>query len=90
MDTETRPTGLKTNTIFRPEKEKNNGKETRHQRSQDSLHCPKDTLIKPNTLQTGLFQPKIIKYKRRAFNRKIEIKPIPILLNVSLTTNNHF
>ena len=31
----------------------------------------------------------IVKFKTRAFNRKIEIKPIPILLN-SLTANNHF
>ena len=36
------------------EKEKNE-KETRHQRRHDSLHCPKDTLEKPNKLQTGLF-----------------------------------
>ena len=33
---------------------------------------------------------KIVKYKPRAFNRKTEIKPIPILLNISLTANNHF
>ena len=32
----------------------------------------------------------IVRYKPRAFNRKIEIKPIPILLNISLTMNNHF
>ena len=36
------------------------------------------------------FRFKIVKYKPRAFNRKIEIKPIPILLNISLTANNHF
>ena len=30
------------------------------------------------------------KCKTRAFSRKIEIKPIPILLNISLTENNHF
>ena len=40
----------------------------------------KDTLVKPNKLQTGLFQPlkvslsftviKLLKYKPRAFNRK--------------------
>ena len=35
-----------------------------------------------------LFRFKIVKYKTRAFNRKIEIKPIPILL-ISLTANNH-
>ena len=34
------------------------------------------------------FRFKIVKYKTRAFNRKIEIKPI--LLNISLTANNHF
>ena len=48
------------------EKVKNNRKETRHQRCHDSLHCPrvncnkfwqKDTLVKPNKWQTGLFQP---------------------------------
>ena len=33
---------------------------------------------------------KIVKYKTRALNRKIEIKPIPILLNISITENNHF
>ena len=33
---------------------------------------------------------KIVKYKTRAFKRKIEIKPTPILLNISLTTNDHF
>ena len=31
----------------------------------------------------------IVKFKTRAFNRKIEIKPISTLLN-SLTANNHF
>ena len=36
------------------------------------------------------FRFKIVKYKTRAFNRKIEIKPISILLNISLTANNHF
>ena len=62
--------------------------------------CQEDTLVKPNKLQTGLFQPlkvslsftvinKIVKYKPRAFNRKIEIKPIPILF-ISLTANNRF
>ena len=33
------------------------------------------------------FRFKIGKYKTRAFNRKIEIKPIPILLNISLVAN---
>ena len=36
------------------------------------------------------FRFKIVKYKTQVFNRKIEIKPIPILLNISLTMNNHF
>ena len=35
------------------------------------------------------YRYKIVKYKPRAFNRKIEIKPIPILLNISLTANNY-
>ena len=36
------------------------------------------------------FRFKIVKYKPGAFNRKIEMKPIPILFNISLTANNHF
>ena len=32
----------------------------------------------------------IVKFKTRAFNRKVEIKPIPILLNILLNANNHF
>ena len=35
------------------------------------------------------FRFEIVKFKTRAFNRKIEIKPISTLLN-SLTANNHF
>ena len=35
------------------------------------------------------FCSEIVKFKTRALNRKIEIKPIPIVLN-SLTANNHF
>ena len=35
------------------------------------------------------FRFKIVKYKTRPFKRKFEIKPIPILLNISLTANNH-
>ena len=35
------------------------------------------------------FRFEIVKFKTRAFNRKIEIKPIPLVLN-SLTANNHF
>ena len=32
---------------------------------------------------------KIVEYKTRAFNRKFEINPIPISLNISLNANNH-
>ena len=42
---------------MRQKKRKTTEKETRHQRRHDSFHCPKDTLVKPNKLQTGLFQP---------------------------------
>ena len=35
------------------------------------------------------FRFEIVKFKTRAFNRTIEIKPISIVLN-SLTANNHF
>ena len=35
------------------------------------------------------FRFEIVQFKTRAFNRKIEIKPIPFVLN-SLTPNNHF
>ena len=35
------------------------------------------------------FRFKIVKYETRAFKRKTEIKPIPILFT-SLTANNHF
>ena len=36
------------------------------------------------------FRFKIVKCKTRTFNRKFEIKPIPILHNFSLNANNHF
>ena len=36
------------------------------------------------------FRSKIVKYKTGTFNRKFEIKPIPILRNMSLNANNHF
>ena len=42
---------------MRQKKRKTTEKKTRNQRRHDSLHCPKDTLVKPNKLQTGLFQP---------------------------------
>ena len=35
------------------------------------------------------FRFEIVKFKTRAFNRKFEIKPVPILLNISLNANNH-
>ena len=79
---------------------------TRHQRRHDSLHCARvkcdkfwqiDTLVKPNKWQTGLFnlqsRLKFFRFKivkTRTFNRKSEIKPVPILLNVSLNANNPF
>ena len=77
-------------------------KGTRHQRRHDSLHCPRVKCNKfcqkqmtnwsVSTFKGKLkfFRFKIGKYETRAFNRKIEIKPIPILLNISLTANNHF
>ena len=37
-----------------------------------------------------LFRFKIVKYETRALDRKFEIKPIPILLNISLNANNQF
>ena len=36
------------------------------------------------------FRFKLVEYKTGAFNRKFEIKPIPILLNISLNAKNHF
>ena len=36
-----------------------------------------------------IFRFEIVKFKTRAFNRKIEINPIPIVLN-SLTASNQF
>ena len=35
------------------------------------------------------FRYEIVKFKTRAFNRKIEIKPISFVF-ISLTANNHF
>ena len=43
-----------------------------------------------STFKGGL---KFLRFKiveTRTFNRKFEIKPIPILLNVSFNANNHF
>ena len=37
----------------------------------------------------NFFRFKILKFKTRAFNTKIEIKPNPVLLNILLTANNH-
>ena len=87
------------------EREKNNKKnKTRHQSHHDSLYCPrvkcqKDTLVRPNKRQTGLFQPlkvivnfsvlKLLSLKLELSKEKIEIKPVSTLLN-SLTANNHF
>ena len=36
------------------------------------------------------FRFKLVKYKTQALNRKFEIRPIPILINISLPANNHF
>ena len=36
------------------------------------------------------FRFKIVKCKTRTFKRKFEIKPIPVLRNISLNANNHF
>ena len=36
------------------------------------------------------FRFKTVKCKTRTFNTKFEIKPIPILRNISLNANNHF
>ena len=85
---------------MRQKERKTTEKETRHQSRHDSLHCPsvkcnkfdRKTLVKSNKRQTGLkvFRFEIVKFKSRAFNSKIEIKPIPILLNSLYTANNHF
>ena len=37
-----------------------------------------------STCKLKFFRFKIVKYKTRAFKRKFEIKPIPILLNISI------
>ena len=85
---------------MRQKKRKTTEKETLHQRH-DSLHCPKDTGKTKQITNWSVstfkgkfkfhrYRYKIVKYKPRAFNRKIEIKPILILLNISLTANNHF
>ena len=42
---------------MRQKKRKTTEKATRHQRRHDSLHRPKDTLVKLNKLQTGVLQP---------------------------------
>ena len=42
---------------MRQKKRKTTKQETKYQRRHDSLHCPKDTLVKLNKLQTGLLQP---------------------------------
>ena len=74
---------------MRQKERKTTEKETRHQRCHDSLHCPKDkgkgkqiTNSSVSVLKGKLkfYRYKIVKYKPRAFSRKIEIKPIPILL----------
>ena len=76
--------------------------ETRHRRHHDSLHNA--ILTERHTDKTKqvtnwsvssfkgklkFFRFEIVKYETRAFKRKIEIKPIPILF-ISVTANNHF
>ena len=88
---------------MRQKKRRTTEKETRYQRrrapsrfaSLSERHSGKDKQITNWSVSTfkgklKFYRYKIVKYKPRAFNRKIEIKPIPILLNISLTANNHF
>ena len=82
------------------EKEKNNGKGNSASAksrfaSLSERHSGKTKQITNWSVSTSkgklkFYRYKIVKYKPRAFNRKTEIKPIPILLNISLTANNHF
>ena len=85
---------------MRSEEEKNNGKG-------NSTSAPsrvasvsegkmqfwqKDTLVKPNKLQTGLLHLSKVSLRfsvLKLLNMNIEIKPIPSLF-ISLTANNHF
>ena len=57
--------------------------ESRSGKTKQMTNWSVETLLK-------FFRFEIVKYKTRTLNRKIEIKPTPILLNVSLTANNHF
>ena len=86
---------------MRQKKRKTTEKETRHQRSHEvqqiltDKHAGKTKQMTSWSVSTfkgrlKVFRFKIVKYKTRAFNRKFEIKPIPILLNISLNANNHF
>ena len=88
---------------MRQKKRKTTEKETRHQRSiaksrfasLSERHSGKTKQITNWSVLTSkgklkFYRYKIVKYKPRAFNRKTEIKPIPILLNISLTANNPF
>ena len=60
--------------------ERHSGKTT--QKTNWSVSTLKDKL--------KFFLFKIVKFKTRALNRKIEIKPMSILLNTSLKADNHF
>ena len=86
---------------MRQKKEKNNGKgDSPSAPSRFALlserHSGKAKQITNWSVSTfkgklKFYRYKIAKYKPRAFNRKIEIKPIRIFLNISLTPNNcHF
>ena len=70
---------------MRQKKKKTTEKETRHQRSHDSPHClsgkPKQITnwsVSTSKGKLKFYRYKIVKYIPRAFNRKTEIKPIPI------------
>ena len=90
---------------MRQKKRKTTEQETWHRRRHDSLHCSWNAILTERhsgkTKQVTnwsvssfkgklkFFRFEIVKYETRAFKRKIEIKPIPILF-ISLTANNHF
>ena len=87
---------------MRQKNRKTTEQETRHRRHHDSLHNAilterhSDKTKQVTNWSVSSFKGKlkffrfeIVKYETRAFKRKIEIKPIPILF-ISLTANNHF
>ena len=61
---------------MRQKKSKTTEKETRHRRHHDSLHCSKDTLVKPNKSQAGLFHPSKVSLNfsvLKLLNMKLEL-----------------